>query len=56
MLASVQGPTGLATALASGWVAQDELDQLQAEVLAWGERPDAFFALPIYSAVGWVDA
>jgi SAM-dependent methyltransferase len=27
-----------------------------AEALAWGERPDAFFAIPLYSAVGWVSA
>jgi hypothetical protein len=34
----------------------EEVDELEAEIVAWGERPDACFALPVYTAVGWVDA
>ena len=41
-------------AIAQGWVMQDEVDALEAEIVAWGERPDACFAPPFYSAVGWV--
>jgi SAM-dependent methyltransferase len=48
------GPAGWGVAIAQGWVTQDEVDALEAEIVAWGERPDACFALPFYSAVGWV--
>jgi hypothetical protein len=30
------------------------VDELEAEIVAWGEQSDACFALPFYSAVGWV--
>lgn len=56
MRTRLEGPAGWDTAVAQGWVTRDEVDELQAEALAWGERPDAFFALPLYSAVGWVSA
>jgi SAM-dependent methyltransferase len=54
MRTRLEGPAGWDTAVAQGWVTRAEAEELQAEVLAWGERPDAFFALPLYSAVGWV--
>lgn len=54
MLLRLAGPAGWATAVARGWVTRAEVEELQAAILAWGERPDAFVALPYYSAVGWV--
>ena len=51
----LEGPNGWDTAIPQGWVTRDEVDELYAELLAWGERPDACFALPYYAAVGWVD-
>ena len=43
----------LRAALAEGWVTQATLDAMRAEMDAWAERPDAFFALTHYEAVGW---
>ena len=37
-----------------GWATADELKAMAAEVRAWGERPDAFYALLNCAAVGWV--
>jgi SAM-dependent methyltransferase len=54
MLGRLPGPTGWDTAIAQGWVSPGEVEELEAELLAWGERPDACFALPLYTAVGWV--
>jgi SAM-dependent methyltransferase len=56
MRTRLDGPAGWDRAVAHGWVTRDEVEELLAEILAWGERPDAFFALPLYSAVGWVTA
>ena len=42
-------------ALAEGWVDQAAVDAMMAEVDAWAERPDAFYALTWCAAVGWVD-
>jgi SAM-dependent methyltransferase len=56
MRTRLEGPTGWDTAVAQGWVTRDEVEELRDEVLAWGERPDAFFAIPLYAAVGWVSA
>lgn len=36
-----------------GWAAQGELDEMVAYLLAWGERPDAFFAIMYCAALGW---
>jgi hypothetical protein len=54
MRTRLEGPAGWDTAVAQGWVTRDEVEELRAEALAWGERPDPFFAIPFYSAVGWV--
>jgi hypothetical protein len=54
MRSRLAGPAGWGAAIAQGWVTRDEVDELEAEIVAWGERPDACFALPFYSAVGWV--
>jgi ubiquinone/menaquinone biosynthesis C-methylase UbiE len=37
-----------------GWASADELERMRAEVLAWGERPDAFAAVMYCAALGWV--
>lgn len=41
--------------LAQGWATADELEALRADVLEWGERPDAFAAVLYCAALGWVD-
>ena len=47
---------GLArTALAEGWVDQGTVDAMVAEVDAWAERPDAFYAATWCAATGWTD-
>jgi len=46
---------GLArTAVAEGWVNHDQLQSLGREIIAWGERPDAFSAIVWCEALGWV--
>lgn len=42
------------TALAEGWADQAELDAMEAELRAWGERPDAFSLLVFCQGIGWV--
>jgi hypothetical protein len=36
-----------------GWTTAGELEEMLAEVRAWGERPDAFHAVLNCAAVGW---
>ena len=43
------------TALAQGWADRAQLDAIEAELRAWGERPDAFSVLVFCQAIGWVD-
>lgn len=43
------------TALAEGWLEQAEAEAIGQEILAWGERPDAFSATVWCEALGWVD-
>ena len=38
-----------------GWVDEHALDSMIAEILAWGERPDAYFAVMGVAAIGWVE-
>jgi SAM-dependent methyltransferase len=40
-------------ALAQGWATQQELEQMAAALMAWGEAPDAFYARPGFTALGW---
>jgi hypothetical protein len=42
------------TALALGWVTPDRLEAMRAAVRDWGERPDAFSAITLCAALGWV--
>jgi ubiquinone/menaquinone biosynthesis C-methylase UbiE len=39
--------------LGERWTDATSLDSISAEVLAWGERPDAFFAVLGVAAIGW---
>jgi SAM-dependent methyltransferase len=40
-------------ALEQGWVTQPELEQMAEALMAWGEAPDAFYARPGFTALGW---
>ena len=41
-------------ALAQGWTTKQELEQIADALIAWGEAPDAFYARPAFTALGWV--
>jgi ubiquinone/menaquinone biosynthesis C-methylase UbiE len=43
------------TAIAEGWITQEEVDEMLAAIEAWGERPDAFAFNVRCNAIGWVD-
>ncbi len=40
-------------AVAQGWATRDELEQMAEALIAWGEAPDAFYARPGFTAIGW---
>jgi ubiquinone/menaquinone biosynthesis C-methylase UbiE len=40
-------------ALEQGWVTPQELEQMAEALLAWGDAPDAFYARPGFTALGW---
>jgi SAM-dependent methyltransferase len=40
-------------AVAEGWTTRQELEQIAKALSAWGEAPDAFFARPVFTAIGW---
>jgi len=40
-------------AVAQGWTTREELEQMAEALIAWGEAPDAFYALPGFAAIGW---
>ena len=40
-------------AIAQGWTTKQELEQMAEALIAWGEAPDAFYARPAFTAVGW---
>jgi SAM-dependent methyltransferase len=42
-------------AFAEGWTDEAAVDAMMAEVDAWAERPDAFFAQTWCAAIGWLD-
>ena len=52
-LRRLAGPSGGATLVALGWITPDRLTAIEEEILAWGERPDAFSAMTLCSAVAW---
>jgi SAM-dependent methyltransferase len=41
-------------ALEQGWVTPQELEQMADALRAWGNAPDAFYARPGFTALGWV--
>ena len=41
-------------AIAQGWTTKQELEQIAEALAAWGEARDAFYARPIFMAIGWV--
>jgi SAM-dependent methyltransferase len=47
-------PTFADVAVGQGWVDSDHLEAILAAVHAWGERPDAFYAVTYCAALGWV--
>jgi SAM-dependent methyltransferase len=40
-------------AVAQGWATREELEQMAEALIAWGEHPDAFYARPSLTAIGW---
>jgi hypothetical protein len=40
-------------AVAQGWATRQELEQMAEAIIAWGETPDAFYAPPGFTAIGW---
>ena len=40
-------------AVAQGWATREELEQMAEALIAWGEAPDAFYARPSFTAIGW---
>jgi SAM-dependent methyltransferase len=40
-------------ALEQGWVTPQELEQMAEALMAWGDAPDAFYARPGFTALGW---
>ena len=36
-----------------GWVTREELEQMAEALIAWGAHPDAFYARPSLTAIGW---
>jgi hypothetical protein len=49
----LRGPLGK-LAVAQGWATSEELQQMAEALIAWGEAPDAFYARPGFTAIGWV--
>ncbi len=41
-------------AIGQGWADEEMLEAMCPELLAWAERPDAFYAITNCVAVGWV--
>ena len=41
-------------AVTQAWVTREELEQMAEAIIAWGEAPDAFYARPGFTAIGWV--
>lgn len=50
-----RGPDLRETVLNQGWADEAEMAALPDEILRWGERPNAFFAVLKCGALGWVD-
>jgi ubiquinone/menaquinone biosynthesis C-methylase UbiE len=53
LLDEFTGPKIAATAIQQGWADQAQMDNAVTAINAWGEHPDAFFAIVWCEAVGW---
>lgn len=42
-------------AVAQGWATRQELEQMAEALTAWGDAPDAVYARPVFTALGWAD-
>lgn len=40
-------------AIAQGWATREELEQMADALIAWGKSPNAFYARPGFTALGW---
>ncbi len=40
-------------ALEQGWVTGEELEQMAEALMVWGDDPDAVYAQPVFTAIGW---
>jgi SAM-dependent methyltransferase len=54
MAGIARGPGFVATVLSQGWADQAEVSVLPDEVVAWGDRHDAYMAVLKCGALGWV--
>jgi len=50
----LRSPANVELAVSQGWADREKLEAMIAEVLAWAERPDAYWAIVECAAVGWV--
>jgi hypothetical protein len=50
----LRSPPNVEVAVSQGWADREKLEAMIAEVLAWAERPDAYWAILECAAVGWV--
>jgi SAM-dependent methyltransferase len=41
-------------AIAQGWTTKQELEQIADALITWGEAADAFYARPVFMAIGWI--
>jgi hypothetical protein len=39
--------------VAQGWATSEALEEIAEALVAWGEAPDAFYARPGFTAIGW---
>jgi ubiquinone/menaquinone biosynthesis C-methylase UbiE len=40
-------------AVTQGWATRQELEQMAEALIAWGDAPDALYARPVFTALGW---
>jgi ubiquinone/menaquinone biosynthesis C-methylase UbiE len=48
-------PPAVDVVLAQGWADQAGLAAMVSEIMAWGERPDAYLAVMGVAAIGWIE-
>jgi hypothetical protein len=40
-------------AVAQGWATRQELERMAEALIAWGDAPDALYARPVFTVLGW---